>query len=101
GRGRGAGQGNVPSPRPRPRPGPGRGRGGRARERRRRVENVEIARVLRDVADLLEMRGENPFKVRAYRNAARTVEGLPRRLAEMVGTSEYMEGLLAVRKDTV
>lgn len=38
------------------------------------MENVEIARVFRDVADLLEIRDANPFRVRAYRNAMRTVQ---------------------------
>ena len=37
------------------------------------VENVEIARVFDEVADLLEIQGANPFRVRAYRTAARTV----------------------------
>jgi DNA polymerase (family 10) len=38
-----------------------------------RMENYEIAGVLEEVADLLEIQGANPFRVRAYRNAARTV----------------------------
>ena len=63
------------------------------------MENVEIARALREVADLLELRNENPFKVRAYRNAARTVEGLSRRVAELVEAGEDLEELPAVGKD--
>jgi DNA polymerase (family 10) len=42
------------------------------------MRNVEIVRVFQDIADLLEMKGENPFKIRAYRKAARTIDGLPR-----------------------
>jgi len=38
------------------------------------VENVDIVRVLREVADLLEIQDANPFRVRAYRNAIRTVQ---------------------------
>ncbi len=38
------------------------------------VTNSEIAQMLSLTADLLEIKGENPFKVRAYRNAARLVE---------------------------
>ena len=41
------------------------------------MENFEIAVVLASVADLLEIDGANPFRVRAYRNAARTIEALP------------------------
>ena len=63
------------------------------------MENVEIARALNQVADLLELRNENPFKVRAYRNAARTVEGLSRRIAEMVEAGEDLEELPAIGKD--
>lgn len=33
-------------------------------------DNAAVARVLGQIADLLELKGENPFKVRAYRNAA-------------------------------
>ena len=39
----------------------------------RRVENWEIADVLEELADLLEIQGANRFRVRAYRDAARTV----------------------------
>ena len=37
------------------------------------MENVEIARVLADVGMLLEIKGANPFRIRAYENAARAV----------------------------
>jgi len=48
------------------------------------VDNRDIARTLGDVADLLDIGGANPFRVRAYRNAARTVKEHTRPLAEMV-----------------
>ncbi len=38
------------------------------------ITNADIAKMLSQTADLLEIKGENPFKVRAYRNAARLVE---------------------------
>lgn len=41
------------------------------------VENAEVARILREVADLLELQSANAFRIRAYRNAARAVEELP------------------------
>ncbi|HEX6939230.1 MAG TPA: PHP domain-containing protein [Longimicrobiales bacterium] len=63
------------------------------------MENVEIAEKLREVADLLEIRGENRFKVRAYRNAARTVEGLTEPLAELVRRGADLEELPAIGKD--
>lgn len=48
------------------------------------MENVDVARLFQQVADLLELRGDNPFRIRAYRNAARTIEAMPRRVAELV-----------------
>jgi DNA polymerase (family 10) len=40
---------------------------------RRAVENIDIARIFEEIADLLEIQGENQFRVRAYRTAARTI----------------------------
>jgi len=40
------------------------------------VDNLAIARVLGEIGDLLEIKNENPFKIRAYRNAADTVTHL-------------------------
>jgi DNA polymerase (family 10) len=47
------------------------------------VENVDVARLFQQVADLLELRGDNPFRIRAYRNAARAIEAMPKRVAEI------------------
>ena len=41
------------------------------------MNNKEIAKVFRDIAALLELNGENPFKIRAYRKIVRSVEHLP------------------------
>ena len=53
------------------------------------MQNPEIARLLSDVADLLEISAGNPFKVRAYRNAARTVADHPDPIAELVSGKEF------------
>ncbi len=45
------------------------------------VENAEVARIFREVAELLEVQRANPFRVRAYQNAARIIESLPRPVA--------------------
>ncbi len=45
------------------------------------LENVAIARVLGEIADLLELKGENPFKIRAYRNGADIVANTPEAVA--------------------
>ena len=53
------------------------------------MQNVDIARLLGEVADLLEISEGNPFKVRAYRNAARTVADHPDPLAELVKEGDF------------
>src|SRR5438552_7589865 len=53
------------------------------------MQNTEIARALSEVADLLEISAGNPFKVRAYRNAARTVADHPDPIAELVAGGEF------------
>ena len=63
------------------------------------VTNAEIAAIFNRIADLLEIQNENPFRVRAYRNAARTVQGLSRSLAEMVQGDEVLEALPTIGKD--
>ena len=47
------------------------------------MENAAIARLLAEVADLLEIRGDNPFKIRAYRTAADTVAAEPSPVAAL------------------
>jgi len=63
------------------------------------ASNAEIAAVLGQVADLLEIRGENPFRVRAYRAAARTVGDLPRGVAAMTAAGEDLTRLPGVGTD--
>ncbi|MEW6163297.1 MAG: DNA polymerase/3'-5' exonuclease PolX [Nitrospirota bacterium] len=46
------------------------------------MKNQEIARIFNDIADLLEIKGENPFRIRAYRHAAQNIEGLTMDVAE-------------------
>lgn len=40
------------------------------------MNNTQVVKVLVTLADLLEIKGENPFRVRSYRNAAATIDGL-------------------------
>src|SRR3990167_7328741 len=52
------------------------------------VYNTEIAALLNRLADLLEIEGDNPFRIRAYRNAARLINELPRELNTMIHQGE-------------
>jgi DNA polymerase (family 10) len=48
------------------------------------VHNSDIADAFREIADLLELQDANEFRVRAYRDAARTIDGLSGKLTDMV-----------------
>ena len=64
------------------------------------LPNAEIARVLREIADLLEIQNANPFRVRAYRNAARVVEEHPESVAAIAARDpESLTELPAIGKD--
>ncbi len=47
------------------------------------MKNQEVARIFNEIADLLEIKGENPFRIRAYRRAAQNIEGLPKGVEEI------------------
>src|SRR4030065_1990384 len=47
------------------------------------MKNAAIAQVFQDMAELLELKEENPFKIRAYQKAARTIESLPVELEQV------------------
>lgn len=63
------------------------------------VQNAEIAAMFDQAADLLEIKGENQFRVRAYRRAARVVEGLPRGVKAMLAAQEDLSELPGIGKD--
>lgn len=62
------------------------------------MENLDVARTLTTLADLLEIQGANPFRIRAYRNAVNTVNGLSRSLTAMVEAGEDLTELPDVGK---
>jgi DNA polymerase (family 10) len=51
------------------------------------------------VADLLEIKGANPFRVRAYRNAARTIGGLSKSVADLIAESKPLTYFSGIGKD--
>lgn len=55
------------------------------------MKNSEIARVFQDMADLLELKEENIFKIRAYRRAAQIIERLPKEMSAMVERGEDLQ----------
>ena len=63
------------------------------------VHNSDIADVFDQIADYLEIEGENPFRIRAYRNAVHTVNGLGTELKEMAAAGEDLTKLPGIGKD--
>jgi DNA polymerase (family 10) len=63
------------------------------------VQNAEIAAMFDQAADLLEIKGDNPFRVRAYRRAARTIEGLPQSVGSMLAKEADLSELPGIGKD--
>ncbi|MBI4848915.1 MAG: DNA polymerase/3'-5' exonuclease PolX [Nitrospirae bacterium] len=47
------------------------------------MKNQEIARIFNDIADILEIKGDNPFRIRAYRRAAQNIDGLAKDVTEI------------------
>jgi len=55
------------------------------------MDKKEIAACFEEIGQLLELRGENPFRVRAYYNAARTIEGLHEDIEKLVAEKRLTE----------
>ena len=64
------------------------------------VENIDVARIFDEVADLLEISGESFFRVRAYRNASRVIRDLTTSLASIAEEpGAGLESLPGIGKD--
>jgi DNA polymerase (family 10) len=63
------------------------------------MHNAEIASVFDEMADLLALQEENPFRIRAYRRAAQVIRGLRRELTELVERGEDLDALPGIGPD--
>ena len=61
------------------------------------MDNLAVARVFAEIADLLEIKNENPFKIRAYRNAADTILHIGTPLTTL--TADERRGIPGIGKD--
>ncbi len=59
--------------------------------------NQQIARMFDEMADILEIRGENVFRIRAYRRAAQNIDGLPKDVSQM--TEDELLAVPGIGKD--
>jgi DNA polymerase (family 10) len=62
------------------------------------MENKGIADIFSAIADILEIQRENPFRIRSYRNAARTIEDLSQSLESMVKGDMNLEEIPGIGK---
>ena len=63
------------------------------------VQNAEVAAMFDQAAELLEIEGENQFRVRAYRRAARVIEGLPQSVKSLLAAGRDLSELPGIGKD--
>ena len=60
------------------------------------MKNTAIAKVFSDIADLLELKGENVFKIRAYQKAARAIEHYPKEIRIMLDGGKDLQNIPGV-----
>ncbi|MBS1220289.1 MAG: polymerase, partial [Proteobacteria bacterium] len=63
------------------------------------VHNADIAALFDEIADRLEIQGANPFRIRAYRNAARTLGELPQEARALLEKGEDLTRLPGIGDD--
>lgn len=63
------------------------------------VQNAELAELFEQLADLLAIEGANPFRIRAYRNAARLIRGHSRQMSRLVEAGADLAELRGIGKD--
>ncbi|MGZ3809057.1 MAG: helix-hairpin-helix domain-containing protein, partial [Bacteriovorax sp.] len=63
------------------------------------VSNAEVAQAFEDIAILLELENANPFRIRAYRNAARVINGLSQQVADLLAKKVDLSEYRGIGKD--
>jgi len=61
------------------------------------MKNRDVARIFNDLAELLELNGENPFRIRAYKRAAQNIESYPKDVAD--ASEEDLTKMPGIGKD--
>ena len=62
------------------------------------MKNLEISAIFREITKILEIKGENPFRIRAYDKAAQTLESLTEDI-ETVAEKDELENIAGIGKD--
>lgn len=56
-----------------------------------KMDNTEIVKIFQEIGTFLELKGENPFKIRAYFNAARVIENLQEDIGSLIEKDELTQ----------
>ncbi len=62
------------------------------------MDNKAIAGILYETADLLEIDGQDSFRIRSYRNAAEAVEAAPEQIADLIGEPKKVLAIPGIGK---
>jgi DNA polymerase (family 10) len=62
------------------------------------VDNKSIAGILYETADLLEVDGQDSFRIRSYRNAAEAIEALPQQISELIAEPKQVLAIPGIGK---
>ncbi|MGE5308295.1 MAG: DNA polymerase/3'-5' exonuclease PolX [Deltaproteobacteria bacterium] len=62
------------------------------------MKNSQVVKIFRNIADILEIKGENVFRIRAYNRAADVIEGLSDDIEELA-KQEALTGIPGIGKD--
>jgi DNA polymerase (family 10) len=63
------------------------------------MKNQQIATIFNEIADILELKGENVFRIRAYRRAAQNIDGLARDVTTL--SDEELAAIPGIGKDLI
>src|SRR5579885_3151915 len=62
------------------------------------MDNKSIAGILYETADLLEVDGQDSFRIRSYRNAAEAIEALPQQISELISDPKQVLAIPGIGK---
>jgi DNA polymerase (family 10) len=62
------------------------------------VDNKSLAGILYETADLLEIDGQDSFRIRSYRNAAEAIEAFPQQISELIGDPKQVLAIPGIGK---
>ena len=65
------------------------------------MDNRSLATILYETADLLEISGQDPFRIRSYRNAAEAIEGWPQQISELKDDPKKLLAIPGIGKGMV